>query len=203
MTVFGGTKEGPLCTSDLSGRALAPTKTNKKKTTTTPQLQLRAHTASLTTLALESLAFEAPDVSFVHSFPGLVRTNLARDVRAASALGLVRAVFKVVGPSGAVPVAEAGERQLFVATTGRFPARMNVYGSGVRVVGVALPAGVRVARGSDARVGSGVYSVGVDGEAQGEMVEEAVQGLRDGDWVRGVWLHTVGEFVRVTGSEFV
>ncbi len=139
----------------------------------------------------------------MHSFPGLVRTNLARDVRAASALGLVKAVFRVVGPSVTVPVAEAGERQLFLATTGRFPARMNVHGSGVVVVGVGLPAGARVARGSDARVGSGVYSVGVDGEAQGEKVEEAVQGLRDGDWVRGVWLHTVGEFVRVTGSEFV
>ncbi len=226
VTVFGGTKEGALCTSDLSGRSLGggtttATHANKPSSSsaagsssssyapaTTPsvQLQLRAHTSSMTTLALESLAFEAPDVSFVHSFPGLVRTNLARDVRVgASAMGLMKAVFKVVGPIVTVPVAEAGERQLFLATTGRFPARSNMYGaaSGVDVVGVALGHGVKVARGSDARVGSGVYSVGFDGEAQAEKVEEAVQRLRDEDLVRRLWLHTVEEFVRVTGSEFV
>jgi hypothetical protein len=60
-----------------------------------------------------------------------------------------------------------------------------------------------VAKGSDARMGSGVYSVNFDGEPQGEKVEEAVQRLRDADLVRRLWLHTVGEFVRVTGSEFV
>lgn len=199
VTVFGGTKEGPLCTADLSGRST----TAATATSTAAQLHLRAHTASMTTLALESLAFEAPDVTFVHSFPGLVRTNLARDVRAASAMGLVKAVFKVVGPIVTVPVAEAGERQLFLATSGRFPAR-SVYGVDPAVTaGVGCRDGVGVARGSDARVGSGVYSVNCDGEPQAEKVEEAVQRLRDQDLVRRLWLHTVAEFVRVTGSEFV
>jgi hypothetical protein len=63
--------------------------------------------------------------------------------------------------------------------------------------------GIAVAKGSDARTGSGVYSVNFDGEPQTEKVEEAVQRLRDADLVRRLWLHTVGEFVRVTGSEFV
>jgi hypothetical protein len=62
---------------------------------------------------------------------------------------------------------------------------------------------VGVARGSDAREGSGVYSVNFDGEPQTAKVEEVVQRLRDGDLVRRLWLHTVGEFVRVTGTEFV
>jgi hypothetical protein len=48
-----------------------------------------------------------------------------------------------------------------------------------------------------------VYSVNFDGEAAGVKVEEAVQRLRDADLVRKLWLHTVGEFVRVTGTEFV
>jgi hypothetical protein len=34
-------------------------------------------------------------------------------------------------------------------------------------------------------------------------VEEAVQRLREEDLVRRLWLHTIGEFVRVTGTEFM
>ncbi|KAL2128610.1 hypothetical protein VTI74DRAFT_8938 [Chaetomium olivicolor] len=167
VTVFGGTKEGPITADDLPGRSLAP-------------LPLRGHTASMMTLALESLALEAPDVSFVHSSPGFVRTNLGKDVRSA-AMGLVRAVFKVVGPMVAVPVGEAGERQLFFATSGRFPARGGV--NVAETAGVERGEGVGVARGSDAREGSGVYSVNFDGEAQGSKTEEVVQTLRERDWL--------------------
>ncbi|KAK3904487.1 hypothetical protein C8A05DRAFT_42431 [Staphylotrichum tortipilum] len=216
VTVYGGTKEGALCASDFSGRCLCPPNpTGGGSTNTTAaagvQVQLRAHTSSMMTLALESLALEAPDVSFVHSFPGFVRTSHGRNVRAASSssVGLLKAVMKIVGPIVAVPVAEAGERQLFFATSARFPARY-AYGAGVDVAdtaGVAPPppavGGGVVAKGTDARIGSGVYSVNFDGEAQAEKVEEAVQMLRDDDLVRRLWLHTVGEFVRVTGSEFV
>ncbi|KAH6631318.1 hypothetical protein F5144DRAFT_214994 [Chaetomium tenue] len=249
VSVFGGTKEGPVCVGDLQGRSLAlppritkgttttkettkitkpspPTSpnntTNKPKPNPAHLLQLRAHTSSMMTLALESLALEAPDVSFVHAFPGFVRSHAGREVRAASAVGLVQVVLnRVVGPMVTVPVAEAGERQLFVATSGRFPARCGwgpllpvVDGSGrmgsassnVSVtagVGLVEGEGVAVARGSDGQVGGGVYSVSFDAEPQSVKVEEAVQQLRDEDLVRKLWLHTVGEFVRVTGTEFV
>lgn len=183
VTVFGGTKEGAVCAGDLQGRGL-------------PAAALRAHTSSMMTLALESLAFEAPDVAFVHAFPGLVRTNLGRD-----AAPLMRVLLKVVGPMVTVPVTEAGERQLFFATSARFPARCGV--DVATTAGVARGAGVGVSRGSDAREGSGVYSVNFDGEPMMEKVEDAVQQLRDDDLVRRLWLHTVGEFLRVTGSEFV
>ncbi|KAK3290515.1 uncharacterized protein B0H64DRAFT_350513 [Chaetomium fimeti] len=230
VSVFGGTKEGPVCIGDLQGRALAlpprittttttetnsktpspPTSPTKPKPNPAHLLQLRAHTSTMMTLALESLALEAPDVSFVHSFPGFVRTHAGREVRAASAVGLVQTVLnKVVGPMVTVPLAEAGERQLYAATSGRFPARCGCGGPGVGGVvvtaGVGLKdgEGVGVARGSDARVGGGVYSVSFDAEPQSVKVEEAVQRLRDEDLVRRLWLHTVGEFVRVTGTEFV
>lgn len=188
MTVLGGTKEGPLDANDLPGRRL-------------PAQQLRAHTSSLMTLALESLAFEAPDISFVHAFPGFVLTNLGRDVRSPSA-ALMRALSRVVGPVVALPPAEVGERMLFIATSARFPARCGIdveLTAGV----VAAGKGITVARGSDARERSGVYSVSYDGEPAPPKVEDFVQSLRDQDLVREVWLHTVDEFVRVTGSEFV
>ncbi|KAH6857079.1 hypothetical protein B0I37DRAFT_443651 [Chaetomium sp. MPI-CAGE-AT-0009] len=199
VSVFGGTKEGP-----------PPTSPTKPKPNPAHLLQLRAHTSSMMTLALESLALEAPDVSFVHSFPGFVRTHAGREVRAASAVGLVQTVLnKVVGPMVTVPLGEAAERQLYAATSGRFPARCGCGPGEMRdVVGTAGVGlrdgeGVGVARGSDARVGGGVYSVGFDGEPQSVKVEEAVQRLRGEDLVRRLWLHTVGEFVRVTGTEFV
>ncbi|KAK4244099.1 hypothetical protein C7999DRAFT_17621 [Corynascus novoguineensis] len=243
VSVFGGTKEGPVTVGDLQGRSLAlpprssvaPPKGSHSngnnpdsKTTSAHLLHLRAHTSSMMTLALESLALEAPDVSFVHSSPGWVRTHLGREVRAASAAAagsLVKVVLsKVVGPMVAVPLAEAGERQLFLATSARFPpARLggrrgsgNSSGSaesggstesgvagGTEGVGLREGDGVAVARGSDARIGSGVYSVNFDGEPQGVKAQETVRRLREEDLVRRLWLHTVGEFVRVTGTEFV
>lgn len=92
------------------------------------------------TLAFESLALEAPDVSFVHSFPGLVRTKLGQDTKSAG-ITVLRGVFKVLGPLVTIPVAEAGERQLFMATSARFPARggMDVE----ETAGVSLGFGLR------------------------------------------------------------
>ncbi|KAL2173719.1 uncharacterized protein P884DRAFT_280723 [Thermothelomyces heterothallicus CBS 202.75] len=240
VSVFGGTKEGPVTVGDLQGRSLAlPPRSASPKghrgkdnnnssssnnnsnsnsnSNKSHLLQLRAHTSSMMTLALESLALEAPDVSFVHSSPGCVRTHLGREVRAASALGLVQVVLnKVVGPMVAVAPDEAGERQLYLATSGRFPparcggrARYSggsgSGGSGSGTAGVELREGdgVAVARGTDARVGSGVYSVDSEGEPQGVKAGETMRRLREADLVRRLWLHTVGEFVRVTGTEFV
>ncbi|GAB1318452.1 Short-chain dehydrogenases/reductase [Madurella fahalii] len=200
VSVYGGTKEGLLDPSNFPGCYIPPDAHPR---------QARAHLSAMTTLALESLALEAPDVSFVHAFPGCVRTNLGRDVRrcrrgrGAGMRGLLAKV-RVVGASvGALPVAEAGERQLFLATSARFPARDGVdvaLTSGVRL---RDDDGVSVARGSDGLEGSGVYSVGFDGEAGGPKVEELLRRLRGEDLVRRVWVHTVAEFIRVTGSEFV
>ncbi|KAH6612884.1 hypothetical protein B0J18DRAFT_441320 [Chaetomium sp. MPI-SDFR-AT-0129] len=237
----------PSPTSSSGGTSSSPL--NNPKHHASHLAHLRAHTASMTTLALESLALEAPDVSFVHTFPGFVRsTHVGRELRkggkvakaaAAAAgasgsggVGLMRSMLnKMVsstsGSSASVvsSLAEAGERQLFVATSGRFPARSRGWGGrnnstggmstastatgnsvlsagGNGTAGVVLVegSGVNVARGSDARQGSGVYSVGLDAEAKGE---EAVRRLREEDLVRRVWLHTIGEFLRVTGTEFV
>ncbi|AEO58291.1 hypothetical protein MYCTH_2305531 [Thermothelomyces thermophilus ATCC 42464] len=237
VSVFGGTKEGPVTVGDLQGRSLAlpprsaspkgrhgkddnSSSSNSNNNNKSHLLQLRAHTSSMMTLALESLALEAPDVSFVHSSPGCVRTHLGREVRAASAVGLVQVVLnKVVGPMVAVGPDEAGERQLYLATSGRFPparcggrARYSGAGggsgsggNGTGTAGVELREGdgVAVARGTDARVGSGVYSVDSEGEPQGVKAGETMRRLREADLVRRLWLHTVGEFIRVTGTEFV
>ena len=122
----------------------------------------------------------------------------------------MKVLSRVVEPITTVSVSEAGERQLFFATSARFPARGGVDVEDTAGVGPVIQyyhgedgGGGGVARGSDSRVGSGVYSVNFDGEAAGQKVEELVQRLRDEDLVRTVWVHTTGEFLRVTGSEFL
>lgn len=193
VTVYGGTKEGLLDPSNFPGCYIPPE---------AHASQVRGHLSSMTTLALESLALEAPDVSFVHSFPGCVRTNLGRDVQNRGVRGLLAKV-KVVGSVGAVPVGETGERQLYLATSARFPGRDGVDVSSTSGVKLESGDGVSVAKGSDGLEASGVYSVGLDGEPAGAKVEELLMRLRGEDLVRRVWVHTVAEFIRVTGTEFV
>jgi len=195
VSVFNGTKEGHVDETDWSGVHLS-------------LLRLRDHASSMMTLALESLAFEAPDVSFVHTFPGYVRTNLSKDVKTVS-YSILRATFKVLAPLVTIPLAEAGERQLFFATSARFPARSGVgvvdvaETAGVPVSGNGSTGGMSVAVGTDARKGSGVYSINSDGEPPSMRVLESLQKMRDDEVLQRAWAHTEEEFTRVTGSAFL
>ncbi len=190
VTVLAATKEGPIDTADFQARHV-------------PLLQTRGHLSSMMTLALESLALEAPDVSFIHSFPGSVKTNLGRDARTAQSR-VMRAMLKVVGPLVNVPLVEAGERQVFLATSGRFPPGMKVDpGTTTAAHGVPVPGGVLVSRGSNGEDGSGVYSIGMDGEPAWGKPMEILQNMRDDDVVRKLWLHTEEVFTWVTGARFV
>ncbi|KAK7433264.1 hypothetical protein QQZ08_000200 [Neonectria magnoliae] len=65
VTVMAGTKEGPIFADDIAGRKV-------------PLLSARGHLCTALTLSLDALAREAPDVSFIHNFPGSVDTNLSR-----------------------------------------------------------------------------------------------------------------------------
>ncbi|KAK3389412.1 hypothetical protein B0H63DRAFT_492371 [Podospora didyma] len=186
VTVFCGTKEGVIDTTDFQGRHV-------------PMMQARGHMASMMTLALESLALEAPDVSYMHVFPGSVKTDLGKDAKSAT-VAILRAVFTVIGPLVNIPFDEAGERQLFLATSARFPARFRQ--NAVPTAGVPLSHDITVASGIDACEASGVYSVNYDGETAPSKVEELLQDMRDKDVVRKLWLHTEDEFTRVTGTAF-
>ncbi|KAK4666636.1 hypothetical protein QC763_302000 [Podospora pseudopauciseta] len=191
VTVFGAGKESLLDGDDFP---LFPGRYHQAG-----PLQTTDHgsLSTMMTLALESLALEAPNISFVHSFPGFVKGSSTNSSPKTG--GVIRAVFKVVG---ALPLFEAGERHLFLATSARFPARDGVH-SRIPTAGVGLGKGVSVARGTDARDGSGVYSVNFDGESVAFKVQDTLQQLRDRDMVRRVWQHTIKEFTRVTGSAFV
>ncbi|KAL1954727.1 hypothetical protein VTO42DRAFT_780 [Malbranchea cinnamomea] len=172
VTVLRGSLEGPLDPGDLPGLRV-------------PLLELRSHIASLMTLGLESVAKMAPEVSFVHDYPGSVDTPLFRQMSS---------IFGVSNNAPMVPIEESGERHLYLATSARFPPKKGSSAA------VPLQVGADIAVGTTGEVGSGVYSVGHDCESGSSDVLSLLADLREKGMVEEVWNHTDGEFRRICGS---
>ena len=162
--------------------------------TRVPLRAMRGHICTLMTLGLESVARTAPEVSFVHDDPGGVKTKLFD--RAEGIIGvLMRAFIFVFGYWMYVPIEECGERQLYLATSARYPPAKGGSDSGS---GLPLGDGVDVARGTDGEVGRGVYSVEWDGTSASSKVQTLLAGYRDEGMVEKIREHTESEFDRVT-----
>lgn len=178
VVIGGGGYEGPLYPDDFAAVHV-------------PLLDIRGHLCTLSTLALEGVARTAPDVSFVNDFPGAVDTPFSSHVK--GILGVVlRMYFFLFGWLICVPIVECGERHVYFATSKRFPAKKEVGpGGGVPVEDV------EVAKGSDGEVGSGVYSVGWDGESASPKVWKLLAQYREEGMVDRVWAHVNSEFAKV------
>ncbi|CAD6564009.1 MAG: hypothetical protein ASARMPRED_002639 [Alectoria sarmentosa] len=186
VTAFCAGKEGPVSINDFQGWKVSA-------------LSARGHASSLVTLSLEALAKKAPDVTFIHDFPGPVKTNFFRGGQGA-AIFVLNAVFKVIGPMMTwYSDQECGERHLFLATSARYPAGLTVDVTS----GVPLTGEIAVARGTNGEAGSGVYSVDLEGESSGRKVEELLANFRKEGMVEKFWKHTEEEFKRITGLEVV
>ena len=92
---------------------------------------------------------------------------------------------------------ECGERQLFVATSARYPPKGK---DGSRVAGAASEGEVDVGNGVDGVVGSGVYCVEWDGESVSKKSEEVLASLRKDGTAAKVWEDTEMVFKRITGT---
>jgi hypothetical protein len=178
VTVAGGGLEGPLDSSDFPARRV-------------PLTAIRGHLCTLISLGLESVAKIAPEVSFVHDFPGAVNTSLFD--RMEGIVGVVmRAYIYLLGRWICVLIKECGERHLYFATSARF---LQVRAGSA---GVPLGDGADVACGTTGRVGSGVYSVEWDGASASSTVQKLLAGYRDKGMVEEIWQHTESEFKRIT-----
>lgn len=92
----------------------------------------------------------------------------------------------------AVSVEECGERQLFHATSARYPPRKSATsGAEARAAGVARPEGVEVAKAD------GAYLLNWNGEI-GEG--KCMKGYRERGMGKVVWEHTVSMFESVGGK---
>jgi hypothetical protein len=84
------------------------------------------HTATLTTLAMDELSKENPKVTFIHKYPGIVKTGLLgkmfEDWKGAWKILGVLAQHVLLPVMGLFQVSaeEAGERGLYIATTEKY-----------------------------------------------------------------------------------
>lgn len=180
VTVFAGTKEGKVDTNDFQGWKASI-------------LSARGHVTSMITLELETLAQKAPEVSFIHAYPGSVKTNIGRDIKGMMLLVLT-VVFTVIGPFIYIPIEEVGQRHLFLATSARYSPKSG------EAVGVPLEGDVSVAKGTDGKDGSGVYTVGSDGESANVKVMQLLSSLRKDGVPEKLRSHTEGVFDKVTAG---
>ena len=151
-------------------------------------LAQRGHLASLNTLSFEPLAEQYPSVSLIHDYPGSVKTNLVRGGEGAS-IWMLKQVFRVIGPVVNISATECGERQLFLATSARYP------GSDDAANGV--PLGEDVASATNGKPGGGVYALDSEGESAGGKVLELLAKLRKEGMVAKLKDHTEAEFDRI------
>ncbi|KAL3495813.1 hypothetical protein BJX62DRAFT_252843 [Aspergillus germanicus] len=142
------------------------------------------HAITMNSVSMEHLASIHRQTSFIHTFPGIVRTGLNRDLGTAAKCAV--SALMVLATPWEIPFEESGERHLFAATSTRFPARADRD----KYLGVA--------EGSDGVVGSGFYRVASDGST---YKPSKIMGQYRADGVRGViWDHTLNVFKQVRGE---
>ncbi|KAF5655193.1 hypothetical protein F25303_782 [Fusarium sp. NRRL 25303] len=181
ISVMAGTHEGKLFSDDIAARNIPFTSIHNS----------RGHMCSALTLSLEALARQAPEVSFIHNFPGSVDTNLIR-----SGDGFMMQVMKywfkvsMTVRRQWLPKEECGDRHAWLCLTGRYPDKGGSE-NGIKEGEVAV--------GTDGNKGSGVYSVDWDGESASGEVVKLLDGFKEEGLVEKVWKDQEKEFIRITG----
>ncbi|KAI9838860.1 MAG: hypothetical protein M1819_004067 [Sarea resinae] len=176
VSVLAGGKEGKMVESDLYLRHNYSI------------MNAAVHSATMMTLAMDRFAAENPSISFVHVFPGLVNTPvLSRGLPAPAAIFMKYVGIPILSLF-ALSYNEAGERELFYATSARYPPA----GNRSSAVGVVLGPKVEVAEGCDGAQGTGLYLLDWNGEIAGDeklLTDFKTRGLSD-----TVWAHTLEVF---------
>ncbi|KAI1041334.1 hypothetical protein LB505_002484 [Fusarium chuoi] len=185
ISVMAGTHEGKLFSDDIAARNIPFTSIHNS----------RGHMCSALTLSLEALARQAPEISFIHNFPGSVDTNLIR-----SGDGFMMQVMKywfkvsMTVRRQWLPKEECGERHAWLCLTGRYPGKEGSE-NGIKEGEAAV--------GTDGNKGSGVYSVDWDGESASGEVVKLLDGFKEEGLVEKVWKDQEKEFIRITGVTFI
>jgi hypothetical protein len=158
-----------------------------------------SHVSYMTTFFMEELAARHSSVSFVHVYPGLVKTDeFQKGLFPWWFKFFMRWVMLPLLTPFCVTVPECGERTLFAATSAVFPPRGAEGGMDGVEGGPAMmpvPAGLRVAAGSDGVEGSGCYSVNWNGETIDN--EKVYAKVRKMDLGKMVWDHTMKAFEEI------
>ena len=148
-----------------------------------------AHCAVMTDFMVEELARRYPGTAFSHSYPGTVKTGIANALTGPVRLA-VKVLYAVMTP-WILNVQESGERHFFQMTSRCYPAA-NGNGGGNGGVGLPIPDGLEMTRGSNGEVGSGAYLLDWDGKSTGD--ERLLRKYRELGMGAKVWEHTMAMF---------
>ena len=126
------------------------------------------HTTTMTSLAFEHLAKTNTRFTFLHSYPGLVRTDIfarltppeSSGIAWRMTLALIRGLVALLMLCVGMSVEECGERQAFLLTTDRF--------------------------------GPGAWRIDSSGEQA--STSGVLERYRQGSWSERIWEHTVRVF---------
>lgn len=150
------------------------------------------HSVTMTSLAMEHLA-ASHRTSFIHIYPGLVRTNIYTNSFPAPLAAVYNyGMWPMMWPFS-VNIEESGQRHLFHSTSGRYPANKLLTSSGSQ--GTAIPDNLGVAVGAGGIPGSGAYLMNWKGETSAGG--KKMQALREQGAVKKVWEHTTDMFDRI------
>ncbi|KAE8369985.1 hypothetical protein BDV27DRAFT_140882 [Aspergillus caelatus] len=143
------------------------------------------HSITMNSVAMEHLASVYPQISFVHSFPGVVRTRLDRDLSTTAKYAI--SALMVLAKPWEIPFEESGERHLYAATSPRFPSRAYRDSS------------ADAAEGSDGRSGSGFYRLNAQGSPY--KPSKIMETYRAGGTRSLIWDHTLSVFAQVRDEQ--
>lgn len=183
VSVLTATLEGPIDTNNIPGQGF-------------PLIKWRDQVSSVETLLLEEAARRAPEVSFIHTVPGIVKGGITRDAKGLRTAILIT-ISNLLGPLIQTPPDECGERHIFLATSAMYAPGQ----SGNAVVGVPLDNKLVVARGSNGNIGSGMYTVDNKGESSSLKVERLLAEFRENGTADKVWDYVAADFKKITGTE--
>lgn len=145
------------------------------------------HAVDMKDFAFEEAARKYRTTSFVHAFPGIVKTGFMKETGFLARFG-TKIAYAVLSP-WSVDITESGERHLYAATSGVYPARENDGG--------VEPGTESIKNGSDKEIGTGAYLIGSDGERRAD--DSALQGLRSKGAGEKIWQHTLAMFESIRG----
>ena len=148
-------------------------------------MSVNTHSATFTSLSIDLLAKKYPDTSFVHIYPGLVKTQqLTNWIKTPWIKFLADWVIVPMVTPFTVGIEEAGARGLFYLTSARYPS-LNGKKDNDKIDGVKLVEGLQVAKGE------GAYMLGKSGEeGEGKIMKT----YRENGMRERVWGHSLEVF---------
>ncbi|KAI4182845.1 MAG: hypothetical protein LQ346_006469 [Caloplaca aetnensis] len=162
------------------------------------------HANTMTSLVFEHLAHQHPTVSFVHVYPGYVKTKIFQSGFSWPVAYLFKYILQPLIFFFEIPVLDVGDRQVFHITSARYPPLSSSQTTSTAKpstdTGAPLPAGIEIAMGSDGNRGSGAYLMTADSEAAPTGTGKLMRGYREEGVPEKVWRHTEEIFASVRGD---